>query len=209
MLYNKHVPINQSALLVIDAQDSFKVGNRWERRNNKAFEKNVGQLVQTFRNHGLPVIYFLHSDDDPGFERTSPHYKLMDFLSPRESEPVVHKITRNVFTSTGLPELLMEKQVRRVIITGIQMEQCCETSARVAADLGYAVDFVTEATMTFPIPNHDKPGEELDVEAICERTEYVLRRRFARIATVQDIEKELQELRSALATARPMAARTT
>lgn len=209
MLYNKHVPINQSALLVIDAQDSFKVGNRWERRNNKAFEKNVGQLVQTFRNHGLPVIYFLHSDDDPGFERTSPHYKLMDFLSPRESEPVVHKITRNVFTSTGLPELLMEKQVRRVIITGIQMEQCCETSARVAADLGYAVDFVTEATMTFPIPNHDKPGEELDVEAICERTEYVLRRRFARIATVQDIEKELQELRSALATAKPMAARTT
>lgn len=209
MLYNKHVPINQSALLVIDAQDSFKVGNRWERRNNKAFEKNVGQLVQTFRNHGLPVIYFLHSDDDPGFERTSPHYKLMDFLSPRESEPVVHKITRNVFTSTGLPELLMEKQVRRVIITGIQMEQCCETSARVAADLGYAVDFVTEATMTFPIPNHDKPGEELDVEAICERTEYVLRRRFARIATVQDIEKELQELRSALATPKPMAARTT
>ena len=209
MLYNKHVPINQSALLVIDAQDSFKVGNRWERRNNKAFEKNVGQLVQTFRNHGLPVIYFLHSDDDPGFERTSPHYKLMDFLSPRESEPVVHKITRNVFTSTGLPELLMEKQVRRVIITGIQMEQCCETSARVAADLGYAVDFVTEATMTFPIPNHDKPGEELDVEAIRERTEYVLRRRFARIATVQDIQKELQELQSALATATPMAARTT
>ena|SRR5579872_3565819 len=73
------------------------------------------------------------------------------------------------------------------------MEQCCETSARVAADLGYAVDFVTEATMTFPIPNYDKPGEELGVDAIRERTEYALRRRFATIATVDKIAKELAE----------------
>jgi nicotinamidase-related amidase len=193
MLYNKCVPITESALLVIDAQDSFKAGDRWEQRNNKEFEKNVGRLVSIYREHGLPIVYFLHTDDDPGFERTSPHYKLMDFLSPKESEPVVHKNTRNVFTSTGLPELLLAQRVRRVVITGIQMEQCCETSARVAADLGYAVDFVTEATMTFPIPNHDKPGQELDVEAIRERTEYVLRRRFARIATVADIAKELEE----------------
>ncbi len=195
MLYNKPVPITESALLVIDAQDSFKLGARWTRRNNHDFEKNVGQLVRIYREHGLPVIYFLHTDDDPGFEKTSPRYKLMDFLAPLKSEPVMHKNTRNVFTSTGLAELLMEKGVRRVVITGIQMEQCCETSARVAADLGYAVDFVTEATMTFPIPNHDEPGQELDVEAIRERTEYVLRRRFARIATVNDIARELEELR--------------
>jgi nicotinamidase-related amidase len=192
MLHNKHVPISESALLVIDAQDSFKLGERWAQRNNKTFEKNVARLIDLYRRYRLPVIYFLHSDDDPGFERNSRHYKLMDFLSPREAEPVIHKETRNVFTSTGLPAMLMEKGVRRVLITGIQMEQCCETSARVAADLGYAVDFVTEATMTFPIPNHDRPGEELGVDAIRERTEYVLRRRFARIATVASIADELE-----------------
>ena len=201
MLYNKKVPISQSALLVIDAQDSFKQGERWARRNNKEFEKNVGRLVELYRQQGLPVIYFLHSDEDPGFERSSPHYKLMDFLSPKSGEPLLHKDTRNVFTSTGLPALLMEKGVRRVVITGIQMEQCCETSARVAADLGYAVDFVTEATMTFPIPNHDKPGEELGVEAIRERTEYALRRRFATIATVEQITAELKEAKKQPATA--------
>ena len=197
MLYNKKVPISESALLVIDAQDSFKLGDRWARRDNKEFEKNVGRLVELYRRHGLPVIYFLHTDEDPGFERGSPHYKLMDFLSPLSSEPVLHKETRNVFTSTGLPALLMEKGVRRVVITGIQMEQCCETSARMAADLGYAVDFVTEATMTFPIPNHDKPGEELGVDAIRERTEYALRRRFAMIVTVKSIAEELERSRPA------------
>jgi nicotinamidase-related amidase len=73
------------------------------------------------------------------------------------------------------------------------MEQCCETTARVAADLGYAVDFVIDGTMTFPIPNYDKPGEELGVEAIRERTEYALRNRFARITTVAELETELKE----------------
>jgi nicotinamidase-related amidase len=193
MLHSKDVPIYESALLVIDVQDSFKSTDRWEKRNNKEFEKNVARLVKLYREHGLPVIYFLHSDEDPGFEITSPYYKLMDFLSPRDSEPVLHKVTRNVFTSTGLPALLMERRVRRVLITGIQMEQCCETSARVGADLGYAVDFITEATLTFPIPNHDSPGEELAVDAIRERTEYALRRRFARIATVAGVAEELGE----------------
>jgi nicotinamidase-related amidase len=193
MLYNKKVSILESALLVIDAQDSFKVeAERWNRRDNRLFEANVGALIDLYRNYKLPVIYFLHSDEDPGFENTSPHYKLMDFISPRKDEPILHKETRNVFTSTGLSTLLMEKGVRRVVITGIQMEQCCEKSTRVAADLGYAVDFITEATMTFPIPNHDKPGEELSVEAIRERTEYVLRKRFARIAKVSDIAEELK-----------------
>ena len=192
MLYNKHVPVMESALLVIDAQDSYKVAAaRWERRSNPDFERNVKRLVDLYRAHGLPVIYFLHTDADPGFEKTSPHCKLMDFLSPRASEPVIYKDTRNVFTSTGLPATLMERGVRRVVITGIQTEQCCETSARIGADLGYAVDFVTEATMTFPIPNLDRPGEELGVDAIRERTEYALRGRFARIATVDAIAEEL------------------
>ncbi len=191
MLDSNKVPISQSALLVIDAQDSFKTGPRWERRSNPAFEKNVSAMVEAYRAAGLPVVFFLHADSDEAFAKNSPHFKLMDFLKPRPDEPVMVKNTRNCFTSTTLQPYLIEKGVRRVSITGIQMEQCCETTARLAADLGYAVDFVTEATMTFPIPNWDKPGEELGVEAIRERTEYALRRRFARITTVDQLTIEL------------------
>jgi nicotinamidase-related amidase len=192
MLDPNQVPIAQSALLVIDAQDSFKVGPRWARRNNPAFEKNVSALVEAYRAAHLPVVFFLHTDSDEAFAKDSPSFKLMDFLTPRRDELVMVKNTRNCFTSTTLQPHLIEKGVRRVTITGIQMEQCCETTARIAADLGYAVDFVTEATMTFPIPNWDKPGEELGVDAIRERTEYALRRRFARITTVNQLTKELK-----------------
>ena len=192
MLDSNQVPIAQSALLVVDAQDSFKATPRWERRNNLAFEKNVAALIEAYRAAELPVVFFLHTDSDEGFATDSPYFKLMDFIRPRLGEPVFTKNTRNCFTSTPLQPYLLEKSVRRVTIAGIQMEQCCETTARVAADLGYAVDFVTEATMTFPIPNWDKPGEELAVEAILERTEYALRRRFARIVSVAQITRELK-----------------
>jgi nicotinamidase-related amidase len=192
MLDPKQVPVEQSALLVIDAQDSFKVGPRWAKRNNPAFEKNVSALIEAYRSAHLPIVFFLHTDSDEAFAKDSPSFKLMDFLKPRKDEPVMVKNTRNCFTSTTLQPYLIEKGVRRLSITGIQMEQCCETTARIAADLGYAVDFVTEATMTFPIPNWDKPGEELGVDAIRERTEYALRRRFARITTVNQITKELK-----------------
>jgi nicotinamidase-related amidase len=194
MLDSNKVPLSQSALLVIDAQDSFKLGPRWDRRSNPAFEKNVASLVEAYRAARLPVIFFLHTDKDEGFATDSPSFKLMDFLKPRAEEPVMVKNTRNCFTSTTLQPYLIEKGVRRLTITGIQTEQCCETTARIAADFGYAVDFVTEATMTFPIPNWDKPGEELGVDAIRERTEYALRRRFARITTVNQLAKELKPL---------------
>lgn len=194
MLTTNDIPLSQSALLVVDAQESFKVGARWQRRNNRDFERNVRALIDAYRAAGLPVIFFLHTDGDPGFERDSVHLRLMDFIVVRPDELVVLKDTRNAFTGTTLQAKLLALGVRRLTITGISMEQCCETTARVAADLGYAVDFVIDGTMTFPIPNLDVPGEELGVEAIEERTVYVLRRRFARIVKTDTLVAELAAL---------------
>jgi len=194
MLSTTDIPLSESALLVVDAQDSFKVDPKWERRNNRNFERNVGALIDAYRAAGRPVIFFLHTDSDPGFERDSVHLRLMDFISVREDEPVILKDTRNTFTGTTLQAKLLALGVRRLAITGIQMEQCCETTARVAADLGYAVDFVIDGTMTFPIKNWDVPGEELGVAAVEERTIYALRRRFARIVRTETLVGELEAL---------------
>ena len=186
-------PIEHSALLVVDAQDSFKAGPRWSRRSNPDFERNVDALIRGFRDASLPVIFILHTDDDPGFQKNSPEFKLMDFIKRREDEPLLVKNTRNSFTSTDLQKRLEKLGVTRVVVTGIQTEQCAETTTRVAADLGYDADFVTEATMTFPIRNR-QTGEELSCADIIHRTEFVLRDRFARIATVEELRDELDQL---------------
>jgi nicotinamidase-related amidase len=188
--------LRQSALLVIDVQDSFKALARWERRDNPAFEANVDSLVAAYRAAGLPVFFILHSDQDEPFRTTSPHYKLMDFLQPRPDEPILHKITRNCFTSTNLQRMLTQRGVRRLAVTGIQMEQCCETTTRLAADLGYQVDFVLDATLTFPIPHvvDGKTVGELGVAEIAERTCFVLRDRFARIVDTAQLARELEAI---------------
>jgi nicotinamidase-related amidase len=185
-------PIERSALLVIDAQDSFKTGARWERRSNRAFEKNIDTLVQAWRGANLPVFFVLHNDSDPGFREGDPEVRLMSFIERRDDEPLLTKNTRNAFTSTDLQQRLDALGVKRVVVTGIQTEQCCETTTRVAADLGFDVDFVTEATMSFPIRNRET-GEELSTDDIIQRTEFVLRDRFARIARVSDLVEELSQ----------------
>jgi nicotinamidase-related amidase len=185
-------PIERSALLVIDVQESFRADPaRWARRSNPAFEANLSRLVEAYRAAGLPVIWVLHTDGDGPFRRDSPWMRLQDWLERREGEPLLLKTTRNAFTSTRLADLLAELGVRRLAITGIQTEQCCETTARLAGDLGYDVDFVTEATATFPI-THPDTGDEQTVEQIARATEFALRGRFARIATVGGLVEELQ-----------------
>lgn len=177
--------MKKKALLVIDIQDSFTIDPaRWESRSNPKFEENVTKLIATFRAASLPVIFVLHTDGDPGFRPGDPEVRLMPFLDRREGDALIVKSSRNAFTSTDLQSRLEALGVEHVTICGISTEQCCETTTRVAADLGFAVDFVTEATATFPIAG-------LSIEALVERTEAVLRGRFARIVTVDEIEQEL------------------
>ncbi len=179
------------ALLVVDAQDSFKVGPRWERRSNHDFEKHNAALIAAWREAGWPLFFIHHTDPDPGFRPDDPEIRLMSFIDRRPHEPLLLKNTRNSFTSTDLQQRLDALGIRRVVITGIQTEQCCETTARVAADLGYDVDFVIDATMTFPIRNRET-GAELGVREIIERTEYALRDRFARIVRTADVLAEAE-----------------
>lgn len=198
MTKNDRPGLDQAALLVIDVQETFKILPRWKKRNNPKFEENVSALVDAFRAAGRPVIWILHSDTDEHWEETSPYHRVMDFLSPLPDEPTLNKTSHNSFTTTNLAQRLTDLGVRRLVVSGIQTEQCCETTTRVGSDLGYAMDFVTEATLTFPIQR--VPGDDSQVLAaadVVERTEYALRGRFARIATVDDIVRELGVLQPA------------
>lgn len=177
--------MNNTALLVIDIQDSFKINPaRWASRSNPAFEKNVTSLIGAWREASLPIFFILHTDGDPGFRTGDAELRLMDFVDRRDGDPLLVKTTRNAFTSTDLHQRLQALGVDRVVVCGISTEQCCETTTRVAADLGYEVDFVTEATATFPIGT-------LSTEQLVERTEAVLRGRFARIMTVDEVREGL------------------
>jgi nicotinamidase-related amidase len=113
------------------------------------------------------------------------------------ASPSSRRPPRTPSPPTGLQALLTTEGIRHLIVTGIQTELCCETTTRVAGDLGYDVTFVTEATATFPIPHRDEkhlPYDEilasprtLSTDDVIARTEYALAGRFATIATVKEL----------------------
>jgi nicotinamidase-related amidase len=84
---------------------------------------------------------------------------------------------------TGLDVWLTQHGIGRLIVSGIRTEQCCETTTRHASDLGWAVDYVTDATHTWDMQQPD--GQPLSAAAIKARTATVLQGRFATLCTVQ------------------------
>jgi nicotinamidase-related amidase len=174
------------ALIVIDVQESFRAHPLWDRISDPKIAERVNRLVALARAAGEPVVWVLHTE--PGsegvFDPASGHVRLFQELDgPRPGEPVIHKTSHNAFTTTNLQQFLTEAGIRELRVCGIRTEQCVETTTRVGSDLGYRMVFVTDATATHPIG-------ELSPAAIIERTVAVLRDRFARIATVAELEAE-------------------
>jgi nicotinamidase-related amidase len=171
------------ALLVIDVQESFRSRPDWDDMHNPQIYDQVNRLVDAARTAGEHVIWVLHSEpgSDTVFDPARGKVQVLTELKPAADEPIVVKTSINAFTTTNLQQRLVQDGVREVIICGIRTEQCCETTARVAADLGFDVTFVTDATTTSGI-------EGLSAEQIIDRTERVLREReFATIATTDAV----------------------
>src|SRR6185503_17426136 len=120
---------------------------------------------------GIPVIQVFHVEESGAFAESS---GFVTTLSPLAIEPqaVFSKRRHSALVGTGLDVWLTSHGIRRLIVCGIRTEQCCETTTRHASDLGYAVDFVAEATLTFPMV--DAAGRVWSAADIRARTELVL-----------------------------------
>jgi nicotinamidase-related amidase len=189
-----------SALIVIDVQESFRQRPDWAAVSNPDIVGQVNRLVDATRAKGDLVVWVMHAEPHTGtvFDPALGHVRLIDGLVPADREPIITKSSHNAFTTTNLQQLLTERGIRHVMISGIRTEQCCETTARVASDLGYQVTFVTDATATNPIPHWDAPADRtldeiladprtLTTDEIIARTEYALAGRFATIATIEEL----------------------
>ncbi len=189
-----------NALVVIDVQESFRVRPLWRAVSNPAVVERVGTLVDAARAAGDLVVWVLHAEPGSGgeFDPARGHVRVVAELAPAAGEPIITKTSHNAFTTTNLQQVLTERGVRELTVCGLRTEQCVETTARVGADLGYAVTFVTDATATFPIPHRDAPAGQTVAELLADprtlgaddvvtRTEYALAGRFATVRTVAEL----------------------
>lgn len=175
--------MSDTALLVIDAQESFRHRPYYSERDVPGFVARLQALVDGASAAGIPVVQVFHVEDQGPFAEASGFVTTLAPLALRP-DAVFRKRRHSALVGSGLDVWLTRHGIRRLIVSGLRTEQCCETTARHASDLGYAVDYVGEATLTFPMT--DAGGRSWSAAEIRARTELVLADRFARIATVAE-----------------------
>ncbi|KNY21870.1 isochorismatase family protein [Methylobacterium sp. ARG-1] len=170
------------ALLVIDVQESFRHRPFWSEADVPLFTERLQALIDGAVARNIPVLQVFHVAETGPFSLASGHVRTLEpiVIAPGA---IFHKRRHSALVESGLAGWLTEHGIRRLIVSGIRTEQCCETTTRHASDSGWQVDYVTEATLTFAMTHPD--GRRFAANDIKAHTELVLVDRFARIATVE------------------------
>jgi nicotinamidase-related amidase len=177
------MPTSGTALLVVDVQESFRHRPYWRDSDVPSFVQCLRSLIDGAQSRKIPVVQIFHVEDSGPFSPDSGYVVPLQDVS-FTPDAVFRKRSHSALVGSGLDVWLTQHGIGRVIVCGIRTEQCCETTTRHASDLGYQVDYVTDATLTFPMT--DRYGREWMPEQIKSRTELVLDGRFARIATIEE-----------------------
>lgn len=145
------VPAN-AALVMIDVQRGFERTDRWGRRDNPEAEENMAALQSAWVASGRPVVVVQHDSVETGstLSPDDPGNALKDFVDVASASLHVRKHVNSAFYGTpNLEDWLRGQDIDTIVMCGITTNHCCETTARMGGNLGFAVIFVADATHTF------------------------------------------------------------
>lgn len=115
--------------------------------------RRTAELARAFRERGLPVVLVNVTGRAPGrTEADAPRFsfppdwtELVPELEQQPSDYLVTKQRVGAFIGTALDEILRQRGVTQVVLTGVATSAGVEATARSAYDLGYNVVLVVDA----------------------------------------------------------------
>lgn len=139
----------KKALIVIDVQAGMYTA-KMPVHNGEKFLQTLQELIGKCRSNDITVIYVQHNGPkDHPLEKGTDGWKVHEAIAPLEGDCVVEKTTPDSFHKTNLKEVLQDKGIDHVIISGMQTEYCVDTTTRRAFSEGYKVTLVSDAHSTF------------------------------------------------------------
>jgi biuret amidohydrolase len=125
---------------------------------------NTRRLIDAMRQAGGQVVYVTIGAAQPDASDAPPHmrkffadsgnhlgsraHQIIAELAPEPQDHIVRKTTVGAFSSTNLDHLLRSLGRQDLYFTGVSTNMCVDTTAREAADRGYAVTMVGDACAT-------------------------------------------------------------
>ena len=171
---------------MVDVQKAFDDADIWGPRNNPACDENVRALIEAWRANGQPVVFVRHDSLEQGspLRPGQPGNDLKDAVAGRPDLLVTKHVNSAFHGDPDLAGWLRENDIAEVVICGIQTNMCCETTARVGANLGFGVRFALDATHTFDLAAPD--GGILSADELARVTAANIDAEFGRVVTTAD-----------------------
>jgi nicotinamidase-related amidase len=142
--------MNPQALILIDVQQGFD-NPGWGKRNNPDAEQNIARLLAFWRQRSWPVVHVRHCSLSPGspLQEGQPGNAYKPESQPLPGEPDFKKSVNSAFIGTDLESYLRDQAAQELVMAGLTTDHCVSTSVRMAANMGFDVTMVSDATATF------------------------------------------------------------
>lgn len=142
------------ALLVIDVQK----GVMARTHDRDRVVANIAALVARARACEVDVVWVQHRA--AGLEPGSEAWQYVPELVPQEGEAVVAKEFGDSFEATDLADVLAERAVGHLYVTGAQTDQCVRSTLHGAFVRGYDATLVADAHTTEDLSPYGAPTPE-------------------------------------------------
>jgi len=136
------------ALLLIDIQRDYFPGGACPLVGSDAAADAAASVLAGFRARGEPILHVRHewdALDAPYLRPGTPGIEHDPRIAPTGEEPVIVKEYPNAFRDTDLEQRLRSHGIDSLVIAGMMTSMCVDSTARAAADLGFAVTVVADA----------------------------------------------------------------
>lgn len=146
----------KAALILIDVQEGFN-DPVWGKRNNPDAEKNMALLLQKWREEKMPIFHIKNNSTqlNSPLWPARPGNAIKQIVAPLKNEYQLVKTVNSAFIGTKLEHKLRELNISDLVIVGLTTDHCVSTTARMAANLGFNVIVVEDATATFERVGHN------------------------------------------------------
>jgi nicotinamidase-related amidase len=162
---------NRSAVVVIDMANDFvfpsgviaDAGGPDYQRLAQAIIPTLRRVLNAARQAGIQVIYTTdaHTPGDSELKKWPPHAmkgtwqaEIVPDLVPSPEDIVLEKTTYSPFASTDLEDILRERGITRLYITGLHTDCCARHASGDAFQKGYDLVWITDALQAFTEQAH-------------------------------------------------------
>lgn len=186
---------NPTALLIIDVQQGLDAPHLGH-RNNPSAEQQMRRLLTAWRQASWPVLHVQHMSTRPEstLRPELPGNAIKPEVQPLPGEPLFQKTVNSAFLGTELEAQLRRAKIEHLVVIGLTTDHCISSSVRMAANLGFEVIVVEDATATFERVGPD--GAHHAAEDMHRIALASLHGEFARVLSARVV---LDELRAAAA----------